>query len=124
MSSSSISSASETPVSFVLCYCGIEAKMRTSWTEKNPGRRFFGCLRYGLVMGPRCCEFFEWVDPPKCKRSSQVIPGLKRKIKMLEAQLEVQRAREKRLVVAFDVSWVIGIVVFHAALRLVRSRSQ
>ncbi|GJS79517.1 zinc finger, GRF-type containing protein [Tanacetum coccineum] len=27
----------------VHCACGLEAVMRTSWTNRNPGRRFYGC---------------------------------------------------------------------------------
>ncbi|KAB1224252.1 hypothetical protein CJ030_MR2G019253 [Morella rubra] len=29
-----------------LCFCGLKAWMRTSKTERNPGRRFFGCPRF------------------------------------------------------------------------------
>ncbi|GJX91111.1 hypothetical protein Tco_0344437, partial [Tanacetum coccineum] len=25
------------------CACGLEAVIRTSWTNRNPGRRFYGC---------------------------------------------------------------------------------
>nr|KAJ0187146.1 hypothetical protein LSAT_V11C900489190 [Lactuca sativa] len=27
----------------VLCFCGKMAIVRTAWTDKNPGRRFWGC---------------------------------------------------------------------------------
>ncbi|GJX81898.1 zinc finger, GRF-type containing protein [Tanacetum coccineum] len=27
----------------VCCACGLEAVIRTSWTNQNPGRRFYGC---------------------------------------------------------------------------------
>ncbi|CAN1170115.1 hypothetical protein LINPERPRIM_LOCUS199 [Linum perenne] len=30
----------------VLCRCGLRASRRISRTEKNPGRRFFGCRAY------------------------------------------------------------------------------
>ncbi|WZZ51532.1 hypothetical protein YC2023_051639 [Brassica napus] len=30
----------------VLCYCGFPAKIAQAWTDKNPGRRFYGCERY------------------------------------------------------------------------------
>nr|VDD04011.1 unnamed protein product [Brassica rapa] len=26
-----------------LCHCGLPAKIRQAWTEKNPGRHFYGC---------------------------------------------------------------------------------
>ncbi|KAF8026204.1 hypothetical protein BT93_F2876 [Corymbia citriodora subsp. variegata] len=28
------------------CYCGLLSPRRTSWTQINPGRRFYGCARY------------------------------------------------------------------------------
>ncbi|CAK9133668.1 unnamed protein product [Ilex paraguariensis] len=31
------------------CYCRRMGKMRTSWTTTNPGRRFIGCERYGVI---------------------------------------------------------------------------
>ncbi|CAN1182824.1 hypothetical protein LINPERHAP2_LOCUS36185, partial [Linum perenne] len=39
------------------CGCGQMAVIRTSWTESNPGRRVFGCGRYGRV---GACIFFWW----------------------------------------------------------------
>ena len=30
----------------VLCFCGLPAKISQAWTDKNPGRRFYGCERY------------------------------------------------------------------------------
>ena len=30
----------------VFCPCNIEAPLVTSWTEENPGRRFYGCGLY------------------------------------------------------------------------------
>lgn len=30
------------------------------------------------------CGFLEWIDPPMCKRSVQIIPGLLNKINMFE----------------------------------------
>ncbi|KAK0597528.1 hypothetical protein LWI29_026214 [Acer saccharum] len=43
------------------CDCGLDAKLRTSTTVRNPGRRFYGCPNFvnGYVKG---CGYFEWVD--------------------------------------------------------------
>ncbi|KAK1388780.1 hypothetical protein POM88_016958 [Heracleum sosnowskyi] len=38
-----------------LCYCGLPARIRTSNTLDNPGRRF-------RSSGPKC-SFWEWIDP-------------------------------------------------------------
>lgn len=29
-----------------MCDCGLPAKIFTAWTNKNPGRKFFGCELY------------------------------------------------------------------------------
>uniref|UniRef100_A0A162A161 Zinc finger GRF-type domain-containing protein n=1 Tax=Daucus carota subsp. sativus TaxID=79200 RepID=A0A162A161_DAUCS len=34
-----------------LCSCGFSPVLRTSWTDANPGRRFWGCSQY--VAGSR-----------------------------------------------------------------------
>ncbi|KAB1206117.1 hypothetical protein CJ030_MR7G011670 [Morella rubra] len=34
-----------------LCFCGLKVGMRTSRTEGNPGRRFFGCSQYSKAIG-------------------------------------------------------------------------
>ena len=47
--------------SYVTCHCGEVAPIRVSTTAKNPGRRFFGCKKYG----EKGCGFFEWVDKQK-----------------------------------------------------------
>ncbi|KAK8574053.1 hypothetical protein V6N13_097047 [Hibiscus sabdariffa] len=36
------------------CNCGLDADLRTSWSNANPGRRFFGCSKYGAG---RNCNF-------------------------------------------------------------------
>ncbi|KAK6158799.1 hypothetical protein DH2020_006113 [Rehmannia glutinosa] len=62
------------------CYCGRRAVLRTSWTDDNPGRRFHACLQYS----GGGCSFFDWEDPPMCRRSRVIIPGLLRKINALK----------------------------------------
>jgi hypothetical protein len=29
-----------------LCYCGVPARLRNSWTETNPTRKWYGCINY------------------------------------------------------------------------------
>ncbi|KAJ1399524.1 Zinc finger, GRF-type [Sesbania bispinosa] len=43
-----------------LCYCGSNAAIRTSKTEKNPGRPFYSCPL--PKDHPQNCRFFCWVD--------------------------------------------------------------
>ncbi|KAM7507563.1 hypothetical protein LguiA_018016 [Lonicera macranthoides] len=48
--------------------------------DNNPGRRFRACEQ-GV------CGYFSWVDPPMCKRSKEIIPGLLRKKNQLEDEV-------------------------------------
>ncbi|GJU03418.1 zinc finger, GRF-type containing protein [Tanacetum coccineum] len=92
----------------VICGCGNEAKIKTSWTNKNLGRRFYGCGIEATNYG-----FFRWVDPPMRERSFDVIPGLLKAKNVLEEDLEdhvlILREKEqmimklrKHLVVAYN----------------------
>ncbi|KAK4438423.1 hypothetical protein Salat_0176600 [Sesamum alatum] len=69
--------------------CGKEAVVRTSWTNTNPGRRFRG------YPGNRSsyCGSFQWVDPPMCRRSQEIIPGLLRCMSNYENM--IKRAAEQ-----------------------------
>ncbi|KAG5378214.1 hypothetical protein IGI04_026056 [Brassica rapa subsp. trilocularis] len=42
-----------------LCLCRLYAEIRQAWTNKNPGRRFYGCPRYKEKNG---CNCFKWFD--------------------------------------------------------------
>ncbi|CAN1158031.1 hypothetical protein LINPERHAP2_LOCUS21905 [Linum perenne] len=63
------------------CGCGQMAVIRTSWTESNPGRRFFGCGRYGRV---GACKFFHWADPELDEHVKHIVVGLLWKIRDIE----------------------------------------
>ncbi|PIM99039.1 hypothetical protein CDL12_28470 [Handroanthus impetiginosus] len=63
----------------VLCHCLNIVVFCTSCTEDNPGRRFQCCQnREGG------CSFFRWVDDPLCPRARAIIPGLLRRLNVLE----------------------------------------
>ncbi|CAI9261023.1 unnamed protein product [Lactuca saligna] len=55
-----MSSSSSTNIR--MCYCGDRAGMWTSWTRKNPGRRFFGCRNY--MDEEKNYGYFHCIDPP------------------------------------------------------------
>ncbi|KAL2461254.1 GRF-type domain-containing protein [Abeliophyllum distichum] len=59
-----------------ICHCGHVPVMKTSWTEGNPGRRFWGCRFYGKA---QACNYFDWADPAPHDRYKCVINGLLRK---------------------------------------------
>ncbi|GJR67235.1 hypothetical protein Tco_0013300 [Tanacetum coccineum] len=76
----------------VRCACGLEAVIRTSWTNQNPSRRFYGYP----TLRPACVNFLMWYDPPMCQRSVQIIPGLLRSRNELEeifAMVEEKRCK-------------------------------
>ncbi|XP_057465413.1 uncharacterized protein LOC130755079 [Actinidia eriantha] len=87
----------------ITCHCGKRSRLKTSWTDHNPGRRFLGCPQYGSV---GACGFFSWVDPPLCARARQIIPGLLRRTNDLQAKLQVHRRREKWFIVCIVMSWI------------------
>ncbi|CAN1126837.1 DNA-(apurinic or apyrimidinic site) endonuclease 2 [Linum perenne] len=73
-----------------LCRCNEASVLRTSWTEDNPGRRFFTCSRrYQVSKGK--CGFFLWVDDPIEDRAKEVINGLLRKLNRYERQMRTHR---------------------------------
>ncbi|GER30712.1 GRF zinc finger containing protein [Striga asiatica] len=66
------------------CYCGRRAVIRTSWTTENPGLRFQACLKNEEGGG---CVFFDWYDPPMCRRAKALIPGLLKKMNANEEDI-------------------------------------
>ncbi|KAL8232537.1 hypothetical protein R6Q57_002315 [Mikania cordata] len=67
-------------VRMAMCYCGRLATVRTSWTDQNPGRRFYSCPNEAS----RCQGFLGWLDPPMCPQATVIIPGLLRSKNKLE----------------------------------------
>ncbi|WOG95593.1 hypothetical protein DCAR_0414918 [Daucus carota subsp. sativus] len=77
------------------CGCGMSPVLRTSWTDMNPGRRFWGCSMY---MNRRIgCNFHQWQDPPVCGRSRNILPGLLKRIERLECESENRGRNERRM---------------------------
>ncbi|GJR58587.1 zinc finger, GRF-type containing protein [Tanacetum coccineum] len=85
-----------------LCFCGLPAVHRTSWTDANPGRRFLGCPK---IEGQRCI-YFHWLDPPMCQRAMLIIPGLLRARNRMEADMMVLVQANRNLKKYLILSWV------------------
>ncbi|GFP87700.1 hypothetical protein PHJA_000913700 [Phtheirospermum japonicum] len=68
------------------CYCDGEKTLilKTTWTKRNLGRRYWACPKYGTN---GYCEIFIWLDGEMCERSKQIIPGLLKKIDKLEDEI-------------------------------------
>ncbi|GMI87930.1 hypothetical protein HRI_002462300 [Hibiscus trionum] len=70
------------------CDCGVDADLRTSWSNANPGRRFFGCSKYDVC---RNCKIFIWCDLEIRNRERIVIVGLLKKIRKIEEGRKKER---------------------------------
>ncbi|XP_059458865.1 uncharacterized protein LOC132188439 [Corylus avellana] len=66
-----------------VCYCSLPAPLKTSWTPKNPERRFWGCTTYDSNR-KAACRFFKWMDESICEKGMKVIPTLLDRVKELE----------------------------------------
>ncbi|XP_021833751.1 uncharacterized protein LOC110773532 [Prunus avium] len=98
-----------------ICHCGNQCRLTTSWTDNNPGRRFWGCADYGVRRG---CAFFEWYDPQVCERSKIVICGLLKRLRKEEEEnrklkIEVGAGLKARRFLLASVlgSWIFLIVL-------------
>ena len=71
----------------VLCYCGVECNIVVSKSQRNAGRRFYGCKAYidaQTRQGVNSCKFFEWFDPPMTKRGVQYALEMQATVSRLE----------------------------------------
>ncbi|KAK9049677.1 hypothetical protein SSX86_031354 [Deinandra increscens subsp. villosa] len=92
-----------------VCYCGHQTTIRTSWTDANPGRRFYSCAQK-----ESSCNFFLWVDPPMCRRAVEIIPGLLRSINELQSvakRIETSNRRMKIILVFCLLYFVLNLVL-------------
>ncbi|KAH7864013.1 hypothetical protein Vadar_024654 [Vaccinium darrowii] len=80
--------------------------MNTSWTDRNPGRRFKKCTK------PKC-KGFDWLDPPMFGRSVQIIPGLLRRINAMEKEIEERKAAERKIKKWLVATWIIVLAVVY-----------
>nr|GEW26289.1 zinc finger, GRF-type [Tanacetum cinerariifolium] len=96
-----------------LCFCNRRCLVRCSWTPHNPGRRFYYCAQ---LLGTDC-GFFDWVDPPMCARSTQIILGLLKLSNLLEESknvlqeyLNLMQVANRILTIWLVSSWILFLV--------------
>ncbi|GER41644.1 GRF zinc finger containing protein [Striga asiatica] len=77
------------------CRCGDKVYLKTSWTQNNPGRRYWACPKYGQKFG--FCGFFIWYDPEICARAKNIIPGLLEKSNKHQYQIEQYKLRNAEM---------------------------
>ncbi|GJT74306.1 hypothetical protein Tco_1041031 [Tanacetum coccineum] len=93
----------------VHCSCGLQAVIRTSWTNRNLNHRFDGFPTFS----PTCINFHWWFDPQMYQRSVQIIPSLLRSHNELEAILAMIKEKRLKLMRYLIISWVaFGLYVY------------
>ncbi|CAI9284532.1 unnamed protein product [Lactuca saligna] len=95
----------------VICTCGSVVVRITSWTDLNPGRRFWSCARNG-----RSCPFLGWVDDLMCHKVVEVIPGLLRRMNNVQMMLIQARADVVKLKWMLILSWFFFFRLYTYAL--------
>ncbi|GKD18565.1 hypothetical protein Tco_1207723 [Tanacetum coccineum] len=94
----------------ICCSCRLQAIIRTSWTTRNPGRRFCGCPTF---VNSNLYQLPPMVDPPMCQRSVQIIPGLLRSRNELKEILAIVEEKRLKLIKCLIISWVVfGFYVY------------
>ncbi|MED6194813.1 hypothetical protein PIB30_032025 [Stylosanthes scabra] len=90
----------------LLCHHGIESVLRVSGTKENPGKRFWGCVRYAVVKEQY--EFFEWADKVQAEEDAEK-ERMRKKVSSLKTRL---RACEMRLQITVFVAMFGWALVF------------
>ncbi|AES76534.1 hypothetical protein MTR_6g080910 [Medicago truncatula] len=73
-SSSSVSGSTLNHRTKLVCYCGVDSPLVTSWTDENPGRRFHGCgtSLFSFLFFHGCGTNF---GPPRQKKKKKKTRG-------------------------------------------------
>lgn len=77
-----------------ICFCKAKAPRLISWSDLNPGRRYYKC---GANTGPGC-TFWKWADPEIPPFLNQLIRDLRdnvRELKNENANLKMQASKEE-----------------------------
>ncbi|XP_071912946.1 uncharacterized protein [Coffea arabica] len=82
------------------CSYSIPATVKTSWTAKNPGKKFYGCAYYEHNNGGGSCGYFKWHETSGCERCDKLVRhtrNLIKKVKDLEIDVEKTKQKERRI---------------------------
>ncbi|CAL8097284.1 unnamed protein product [Prunus armeniaca] len=75
-------------------------------SSSNLGQKFLVCPK-SKESGEKGCRFFQWFDAEMRERSKSLIPGLLRKIDMMEKENAKIRAKSKILWAVMLLSWFV-----------------
>ncbi|XP_058768557.1 uncharacterized protein At4g04775-like [Vicia villosa] len=78
------------------CRCGLDAPLMTSWTDANPGRRFYGCGMY-KIQGYKRCNHFVWYDEEMGPRAKDMISKLNQRLNIANLKIDEGKIQEDEL---------------------------
>ncbi|XP_058784024.1 uncharacterized protein At4g04775-like [Vicia villosa] len=93
---SEASSRTKSPSVHGECRCGLDAPLMTSWTDSNPGRRFYGCGMY-KIQGYKRCNHFVWYDEEMGPRAKEMISTLNKKLKIANFKIDAGKIRQDEM---------------------------
>ncbi|XP_028118817.1 uncharacterized protein LOC114316355 [Camellia sinensis] len=96
------------------CYYGQTPPVRTAWTNANIERRFIRYANYGIHV---TCEYFEWIDPPLCCRSCDLLPRLVQRVNHMEFEVEKTQKKEKLYRRMLLGSWILFVCYIACTLK-------
>ncbi|KAK9986214.1 hypothetical protein SO802_031165 [Lithocarpus litseifolius] len=101
-----------------MCYCSSHQKpvLVFSWTDNNPGRRFYGCPNYWIG---KKCKFFQWVNDEICECGKVLILEMRLRILKLQAEVSTCKKREKFLTVCLILTLLLCGICLCVILALV-----
>ncbi|CAL5188960.1 unnamed protein product [Lathyrus oleraceus] len=107
-----------------VCKCGLDAPLMTTWTDANPGRRFYGCRMYKVCF--KKCSHFVWLDEEMNPRAKQLIyailkniNGEKATIKSYKAKEEELKMKVKMLKKQLKINWMLLLVMLFVFVRTI-----
>ncbi|XP_019267457.1 PREDICTED: uncharacterized protein LOC109244774 [Nicotiana attenuata] len=86
-----------------ICKCGVSPKLNASWTQLNPGRRFFAC-KIGKKKGG--CDYFCWYDDEMPIQVKKIIWDLLKRVKAFEEE----KVQAKRRLILLTIVVVLLLV--------------
>ncbi|RYR21967.1 hypothetical protein Ahy_B03g067254 [Arachis hypogaea] len=87
------------------CYCGERSVLATSSTVENFGRRFWGCVNFGI--GEECC-YFVWEES---EEESPQVSRLRMKVRNLKGKLDKVEFRFMVAVGVALVGWTVVLIL-------------
>ncbi|QHO54239.1 GRF zinc finger protein [Arachis hypogaea] len=87
------------------CYCGERPVLATSSTAENSGRRFWGCVNFGV--GEEC-GYFVWAEP---EEDPSQVSRLRMKVRNLKGKLDMVEFRFMVAVGVALVGWTLALIL-------------